>query len=101
MKEIYPKRTYDFLSFKPLTETDRKKLNEKLADIDGSVISPKPDPETEGQQNLFVIHVLRKEAEADNKSGEDKKSEGETNSEKEKMTEEDNKNKSIVQQLYI
>lgn len=91
VKEIYPKRTYDFLSFKPLTETDRKKLNEKLADIDGSVISPKPDPETEGQQNLFVIHVLRKEAEADNKSGEDKKSEGETNSEKEKMTEEDNK----------
>ena len=73
VKEIYPKRTYDFLSFKPLTEADREKINEKLADIDGSVISPKPDPETEGRQNLFVIHVLRKEAEADNKSEEDNK----------------------------
>ncbi len=61
VKEIYPSKAYDILFFKHLTEIEGKNLEEKLADIHGPVITPKPDPETKGRQNLFVIHVLGKE----------------------------------------
>lgn len=83
IKEIYPRKTFDVLHLDPFPRINKEKSGEKTADTDNPVMPEKTGSKTERRQNLFVIHVLRKEKEEKPKKENDEKKENKVNEKKE------------------